>query len=80
MTARYVNVNYMWKTKPEWGVEQGALVSIGDENYDAMAENDEFDERIWFYFRDEAEFQKAFDDDSEHDFVLLGYREAPAAE
>ena len=80
MTARYATVTYMWKDKPEWGVERGALVSIGDENYDAMAENDEFDEMLWFYFRDEAEFAKAFDDDSPHDFVLLGYYDAPAPE
>jgi hypothetical protein len=33
---------------------------------------------LWFYFRDEDEFAKAFDDDSPHDFILLGYYDAPA--
>ena len=78
--TRYAKVSYMWKSKPEWGVERGALVSIGDPDYDRMTEEDSFDEMLWFYFRDEDEFAKAFDDDSPHDFVLLGYYEAGSTE
>jgi hypothetical protein len=76
MTARYASVSYMWKNRQEWGVEHGALVSIGDPNYDAMAEDDAFDPMLWFYFRDEAEFHKAFENDSKHDFILLDTTDA----
>jgi len=42
------------------------------DKYEQMVNDDSFDERIWFYFQDEAEFQRAFDaSNDEFEFVLV---------
>jgi hypothetical protein len=41
-----------------------------------MVEDEAFDSRIWFYFQDEAEFQRAFDKDTdEFEFTLIRERD-----
>jgi hypothetical protein len=51
MTMRYANVGLQWIDEPNRTFS--ALVGIGD-----WSEEEE-DERVFFYFADEAEFEKA---------------------
>lgn len=70
---RVVYVDYQWKDDAVPG-DTGALVVIlnDSDKYDEMVADDSFDQRIWFYFQDEAEFRRAFDpSNDEFEFVLL---------
>lgn len=70
---RVVYVDYQWKDEVVPG-DTGALVVIlnDSDKYDEMVADESFDQRIWFYFQDEAEFRRAFDpNNTEFDFVLL---------
>lgn len=66
-------VNYRWRNEPD--VEEayeGYVVILNDsERYDELVADGDFDDRIFFYFQDEAEFQRAFDpNNTEFEFVL----------
>lgn len=65
-------VDYSWKDSDIPGDTRALVVILNDSNrYEAMVADESFDERIWFYFQDEAEFQRAFDPaDEEFEFVL----------
>jgi hypothetical protein len=70
---RVVYVDYKWKDEVVAG-DTGALVVIlnDSDKYAEMSEDESFDQRIWFYFQDEAEFRRAFDpNNDEFEFVLL---------
>lgn len=70
---RVVFVDYKWKDEVVPGDTGALVVILNDSNkYDEMIADESFDERIWFYFQDEAEFRRAFDpDNDEFEFVLL---------
>jgi len=54
------------------GDTKAQVVILNDSNkYEQMSADESFDERIWFYFQDEAEFQRAFDtSNDEFEFVI----------
>lgn len=72
-TETIKTIEYRWLDEPDGNTYSGDVV-IGDGNttYD---ENYPFDERIWFYFHDEAEFERCKSEDSGEDFVVI--RELP---
>ena len=74
MNERVTSVTYIWKDSDVPGDTEAHVVILNDsDKYDQMSADDSFDERIWFYFQDEAEFQRAFDPaDDEFEFVLTG--------
>lgn len=74
MEERVTWVDYIWKGSEIDGDSRAQVVILNDsEKYEQMANDESFDERIWFYFQDEAEFQRAFDhSNNEFDFVLIG--------
>jgi hypothetical protein len=73
MAERVVWVEYQWKDEEVPGDTDAMVVILNDPKlYKQMSEDDEFDQRVWFYFQDEAEFQRAFDPkNDEHDFYLV---------
>jgi len=73
MSERITWVDYIWKNSDIEGDTRAQVIILNDTaKYGQMVEDESFDERIWFYFQDEAEFQRAFDtDNTEFDFVLV---------
>lgn len=73
MSERVTRVDYIWKDSEIDGDHSAQVVILNDsEKYDEMVADESFDERIWFYFQDEAEFQRAFDaHNTEFEFVLV---------
>lgn len=74
MAERVTWVDYSWKDSDIPGDTRAQVVILNDsDKYDEMMNDESFDERIWFYFQNEAEFQRAFDPaNSEFEFVLTG--------
>jgi hypothetical protein len=74
MSERITAVDYQWKDSDIPGDTKAWVVILNDSNkYEQMSADDSFDQRIWFYFQDEAEFKRAFDPSSdEFEFVLTG--------
>jgi len=74
MSEKITRVNYQWKDSDIPGDTKAWVVILNDSTkYEQMSSDDSFDQRIWFYFQDEAEFQRAFDPSSdEFEFVLTG--------
>jgi hypothetical protein len=72
MKERVTTVDYIWKDSEIAGDTEAQVVILNDsDKYDEMVANESFDERIWFYFQDEEEFQRAFDaHNTEFEFVL----------
>jgi hypothetical protein len=73
MAERVTWVDYAWKDNVVDGDTMAQVVILNDPDlYEKMSEDEDFDQRIWYYFQDEAEFQRAFDPkNEEHDFYLL---------
>jgi len=73
MSERVTRVDYIWKDSDIEGDTNALVIILNDsDKYEQMTEDESFDERIWFYFQDEAEFKRAFDSKSnEFDFVLV---------
>jgi hypothetical protein len=73
MQERVTWVDYSWKDSEIPGDTEAQVVILNDsDKYEQMVNDDSFDERIWFYFQDEAEFQRAFDpSNDEFEFVLV---------
>ena len=72
-SERVTWVTYAWKDSDIPGDSHAQVVILNDSNkYEEMSNNASFDQRIWFYFQDEAEFKRAFDPTTdEFEFVLL---------
>ena len=71
MSERAAYVDYVWKD--DQSGDTNALVVILNDcgKYEQMAEDDSYDARVWFYFQDEAEFQRAFNtNNTEFEFVI----------
>lgn len=73
MLERISWVDYVWKNSDIPGDTRAQVVILNDtDKYEQMSNDESFDERIWFYFQDEAEFQRAFDtENDEFEFVLI---------
>jgi hypothetical protein len=72
MSERVTYVDYQWKDSDVSGDTRALVVILNDcDKYEQMVEDEDYDARVWFYFQDEAEFQRAFDPSSdEFEFVL----------
>lgn len=73
MSERVTWVDYAWKDDVVAGDTMAQVVILNDPDlYEKMSEDEDFDQRIWYYFQDEAEFQRAFDPkNTEQEFYLL---------
>lgn len=77
MAERVTWVDYEWRDEINParvpGDQMAQVVILNDsELYEQMVEDESFDQRIWFYFQDEEEFQRAFDpNNDEHDFYIV---------
>jgi hypothetical protein len=80
MSERITWVDYQWKDSDIPGDTRAQVVILNDsKEYERMSNDEDFDSRIWFYFQDEAEFQRAFDSSSdEFEFVITGERKEHA--
>jgi hypothetical protein len=76
MSERVTYVDYQWKDSDIPGDNSALVVILNDcGKYEQMVEDEDYDARVWFYFQDEAEFQRAFDSSSdEFEFVLTNER------
>ncbi len=74
MSERVTYVDYVWKDSDIPGDNRALVVILNDcDKYEQMVEDEDYDARVWFYFQDEAEFQRAFDpSNTEFEFVLTG--------
>jgi hypothetical protein len=72
MSERITRVDYHWKDSDILGDTQAWVVILNDsKKYEQMSADESFDQRMWFYFQDDAEFARAFDSSSdEFEFVL----------
>ena len=70
---RVVWVDYIWKDEEVAGDTDAMVVILNDPKlYEEMTNDESFDQRVWFYFQDEAEFQRAFDpNNDEFDFTIV---------
>jgi hypothetical protein len=73
MSERITWVDYKWKDEVVQGDTNAQVVILNDsEKYAEMSADESFDQRIWFYFQDEAEFQRAFDStNDEFEFTII---------
>jgi hypothetical protein len=73
MAERVTWVDYQWKGDSVPGDTGAQVVILNDSKlYEEMCADESFDQRIWFYFQDEAEFQRAFDpNNNEFEFTLI---------
>jgi hypothetical protein len=74
MSERVTQVDYNWKDhSPSFGDVDATVVILNDSlKYEEMSNDESYDQRVFFYFQDEAEFQRAFNPDSdEFEFVIL---------
>jgi hypothetical protein len=80
MSERITWVDYQWKDSDIPGDTRAQVVILNDsKEYERMSNDEAFDSRIWFYFQDEAEFQRAFDSSSdEFEFVITRERKEHA--
>ena len=66
-------VEYIWKDEDDSAEATRAMAVIlnDPELYDDLCKHDGFDQRVWFYFQDEAEFKRAFDpNNDEFEFII----------
>lgn len=71
---RVVWVDYIWKDEDDSAEATRAMAVIlnDPELYDDLSKHDGFDQRVWFYFQDEAEFKRAFDpNNDEFEFTIV---------
>lgn len=72
MAERITFVDYQWKNDLEGDTNAMVVILNDSDKYEQMCADDSFDQRVWFYFQDEAEFQRAFDPSTdEFEFTLL---------
>jgi hypothetical protein len=73
MAERVVWVDYIWKDEEVAGDNDVMVIILNDpELYEDLCKHEGFDQRVWFYFQDEAEFQRAFDPNTdEFEFTLI---------
>lgn len=77
MSERVTWVDYEWRDEINParvpGDKEAMVVILNDPDlYEKMVEDEDFDQRVWFYFQDEAEFQRAFDpNNDEFDFYIV---------
>jgi hypothetical protein len=76
MAERATFVDYIWKGETVPGDKDCLVVIVNDEKrYNQMTDEDGFDPMVWFTFKDEAEFKRAFDkNNQEFDFTLVNER------
>jgi len=70
---RVVWVDYIWKDEEVSGDTDAMVIILNDPKLmEKMVAKESFDQRVWFYFQDEAEYQRAFDpNDEEFDFTIV---------
>jgi hypothetical protein len=70
---RVVWVDYIWKDEEVSGDTDAMVIILNDPKLmEKMVADESFDQRVWFYFQDEAEYQRAFDpNDEEFDFTIV---------
>lgn len=73
---RITYVAYKWKEDFMGGDSMALAVILNNSGkYDEMVADSAFDGRVWFYFKDEEEFSRAFNPlDDEFEFVILEER------
>lgn len=73
MAERVTWVDYNWKDDVVPGGTRAQVVILNDPDlYDKLVEDEGFDNMIWYYFQDEAEFQRAFDpNNDEQEFYII---------
>jgi len=76
MAERITWVDYIWKDDEASGETRAMVVILNDpELYEDLHKNEGFDERVWFYFQDEAEFKRAFDPNTDEFEFILTYED-----
>jgi hypothetical protein len=73
MKERITWVDYNWKNESIEGDTKAMVVVLNHPDlYQELVNDESYDNRIWFYFQDEAEFQRAFDkNNDEFEFTLI---------
>jgi len=72
MNEYITSIDYVWKNDNS-GNENALVVVINDsQTYQQMHDDETFDERVFFYFADMAEFQRSFDaNNDEFEFTTI---------
>lgn len=68
--GRWATIQIQWKEYDE--IEEQEVYILNDkETYERLSADDSFDQRVWFYFQDETEFQSYFNEDNGDDWFIV---------
>lgn len=68
--GRWANIEIQWKGYDE--TEEQEVYILNDRTtYERLSNDDAFDQRVWFYFQDETEFQSYFNEDNGDDWFIV---------
>lgn len=72
MSEYITSIDYVWKNDNSGNENALVVVVNNSQTYQQMHDDETFDERVFFYFKDDAEFKRSFDpNDDEFEFRTI---------
>lgn len=68
--GRWAEVEIKWDGNEETETQEVYIMN-DKKRYEELCANDSFDQRVWFYFGDEEEFQSYFKEDNGDDWFIV---------
>lgn len=68
--GRWATIEVKFLGEPEI-IEHEVYILNDKESYERLSADDSFDQRVWFYFQDETEFQSYFNEDNGDDWFIV---------
>jgi hypothetical protein len=68
--GRIAEIEIQWKGYNGTEIAQVYILNDKDK-YDELSADDNFDQRLWFYFQDETEFQSYFKEDNGDEWYIV---------
>ena len=68
--GRFAEVEIQWDNYEETEIQEVYIMN-DKAKYEELCNDDAFDQRIWFYFGDEEEFQSYFSKDNGDDWFIV---------
>jgi hypothetical protein len=68
--GRWAEVEIQWEGYDETEIQEVYIMN-DKAKYEKLCADDSFDQRVWFYFGDEQEFQSYFSKDNGDDWYII---------
>jgi len=68
--GRWAEIEIQWLTYDETEIQEVYIMN-DKTRYEQLCNDDAFDQRVWFYFGDEEEFQSYFSKDNGDDWFIV---------